>query len=433
MKKFKKITAACLTACMMATSLAACGQSGATGSTAGSAAGSQGTTAEETTITYWYWADNDDYAKTMEEMVADFNATNGKGITVVAEQQPWDGGGYSTNLLNAAIGGGGPDVASFKLTATPSFVANNLLANLDPYLETWEDKTDIADNLWNIMKEASGTESVYVMPWNTQILYVYYRPSMFEAAGIEVPTTYEEFLNACKELTVDTDGDGKIDQYGFSMRGASGGQEPWGSFIYAAGGSFEDLTSEGSIKGMQDFIDLYTNGYVPETAPNDGFQETIETNFKSGKCAMVIHHTGSYKGMVETFGDDVAAFQFPAGEGRWTSMGDTENVMLETCENKEAAFEWMKYLATGKGQETWCTVTGNVPVSTRVQQMDEFQNNVFMKASIEGIDFAGILPILDTTSDWISNIWPSTVQQALLGQITAEEAMQTLQTGLWGE
>lgn len=106
MKKFKKITAACLTACMMSTSLAACGQSGATGSTAGSAAGSQGTTAEETTITYWYWADNDDYAKTMEEMVADFNATNGKGIAVVAEQQPWDGGGYSTNLLNAAIGGG---------------------------------------------------------------------------------------------------------------------------------------------------------------------------------------------------------------------------------------------------------------------------------------------------------------------------------------
>lgn len=148
MKKFKKITAACLTACMMDTSLAARGQSGATGSTAGSAAGSQGTTAEETTITYWYWADNDDYAKTMEEMVADFNATNGKGITVVAEQQPWDGDGYSTNLLNAAIGGG-PDVASFKLTATPSFVANNLLANLDPYLETWEDKTDIADNLWN--------------------------------------------------------------------------------------------------------------------------------------------------------------------------------------------------------------------------------------------------------------------------------------------
>ena len=40
----------------------------------------------------------------------------------------------------------------------------------------------------------------------------------------------------------------------------------------------------------------------------------------------------------------------------------------------------MKYLATGKGQETWCTVTGNVPVSTRVQEMDEFQNNVLYES-----------------------------------------------------
>ena len=427
----KKVVSIALSLVMCLGLLASCGSSSAS-STATSGSGTEAESTGDVTLTYWYWADNDEYAKTMDEMVADFNATNGKGITVVAEQQPWDGGGYSTNLLNAVIGGGGPDVASFKLTATPSFVANNMLVNLDEYIANWEDKDDIAENLWNVMKEASGTDSVYVMPWNTQILYVYYRPSMFEEAGIEVPTTYDEFLEACRTLTKDTDGDGVVDQYGFSMRGASGGQEPWGSFIYAAGGSFEDMTSEASVKGMQDFIDLYTDGCVPSTAPNDGFQETIETNFKSGKCAMVIHHTGSYKGMVETFGDDVAAFQFPAGEGRWTSMGDTENVMFESCENKEAAFEWLAYLATGKGQETWCTVTGNVPVSQRVQAMDEFQDNRFMKASIEGQDFAGIIPILDTTSEWIANIWPSTVQQALLGQITAEDAMQTLQTGLWG-
>ena len=36
---------------------------------------------------------------------------------------------------------------------------------------------------------------------------------------------------------MDTNGDGKTDVYGFGMRGASGGQEPWGSFIYGEGGS----------------------------------------------------------------------------------------------------------------------------------------------------------------------------------------------------
>ena len=34
--------------------------------------------AEDVTISFWYWADNDAYSQTMQEMIADFNATNGK-------------------------------------------------------------------------------------------------------------------------------------------------------------------------------------------------------------------------------------------------------------------------------------------------------------------------------------------------------------------
>ena len=385
--------------------------------------------AEETTIKFWFWADNDAYAQTMQDMIADFNATNGKGITVVGEQYPWDGGAYSNNLLTAALGGGAPDVSTFKLTATPSFTGNGLLANLDELIANWADKDQIDPNMYNVMKSASGTDSVYVMPWNIQVLYMYYRPSMYEAAGIELPKTYEEFLTACEKLTRDTDGDGKTDVYGFGMRGSNGGQEPWGSFIHATGGTWETLDSAEAIQGMQDYIDLFQKGYAPPTAPNDGFSQVIDA-FKSGLTAMTVHHTGSYAQMVEQFGDDVGAFVFPAGKGQWTSMGDTETVMFESCQNKEAAFEWMAYLAAGKGQETWCTVTGNVPVAARVQALPQFQDNRFMKASIDGSPIAGILPVLDTTTEWISN-WPATIQQALLGDITAEECMQELQAALW--
>ena len=387
------------------------------------------TAVADSTITFWYWADNPDYSKTMQDMIADFNATNGKGITVVGEEYPWDGGGFSGNLLTAAIGGGGPDVATFKLTATPSFVGNDLLEPLDSYLDAWENKGEINDSLYEVMRSAGGKDSIYVMPWNTQVLYVYYRPSMFEAAGVTVPTTYEEFLDACAKLTRDTDGDGKTDVYGFGMRGSNGGQEPWGSFIYAAGGSFEHLDSAESIQGMKDYISLFQNGYAPATAPNDGFAQVIDA-FKSGLTAMTIHHIGSSAQMMELFGDDVGAFIFPAGKGQWTSMGDTETVMFVSCKDKEGAFEWMKYLAAGKGQETWCTVTGNVPVAASVQALPAFQENPFMQVSIEGQPVAGILPVLDTTTEWISN-WPSMIQQALMGDITAEDCMKQLQAALW--
>jgi multiple sugar transport system substrate-binding protein len=135
--------------------------------------------------------------------------------------------------------------------------------------------------------------------------------------------------------------------------------------------------------------------------------------------------------MVKTFGDDVDAFPFPGDVGKWTSMGDTENVMMSTTKNKDAAFEWLSYLATGKGQETWCTVTGNVPVSKAVQQLPFFQNSKFMKVSIEGAPYAGILPILPTTTEWINNVWPNTIGAALLGKISAADAMKKLQDALY--
>jgi multiple sugar transport system substrate-binding protein len=182
---------------------------------------------------------------------------------------------------------------------------------------------------------------------------------------------------------------------------------------------------------MKDFISLFTSGYTPPTAPADGFSQIIG-NFQSGITAMTIQHTGSSGDMETLLGDDASAFPFPQGPGgRWTSFGDTENVMFESCKNKEAAFAWMAYLATGKGQETWCTETRNVPVSKKVQQLPQFQDDRFMKASIESQPFSGIFPILPKTTEWISVIWPNTVAAALTGQITAEEAMATLQKGLY--
>ena len=410
---------------------AAAGDTTAAPAAGSEAAGSEaaGGSGEAVTVKFRYWADNTDYSALMQDIIKKFNAENGKGITVVGET-PWDGGAYSENLFNAKMGGGDIDCATWKLTSTPLFVNNDLLADLTPLVDSWDKKDDIDENIYSIMKEAGGTDSLYVMPWNIQVLYVYYRPSIFEAAGVEVPKTYEEFLTAIEKCTMDTNGDGKTDVYGFGMRGAKGGQEPWGSFVYGRGGNFEDMTTPEAVQGMQDFIDIYTKGYVPPTATSDGFNEII-ANFKSGLTAMTIHHTGSSADMEAAFGGDVSAFPFPAGKGQWTSMGDTETVIFESCQNKEAAFEWVSYLATGEGQKMWCEGTGNVPVSKTVQAGDFFRSNRFMAASIEGQSYAGILPILDTTTEWISTLWPNTVSQALTGSITAEQCMKTLQNGLY--
>ena len=383
---------------------------------------------EGVTITYWYWPDNPDFVELMQGIVRLFNETNESGITVIAEEIPWEGGGYSHTLFTAVMGGGGPDAAALKITSLPLFMNNNLVYDLSGFAAAWQDYDDIDPNMLSIIRGV-GDGSLYALPWNVQVLYVYYRPSLMELAGIEVPTTYEELLEAIEALTMDLDGDGITDVYGFGMRGGPGGHEPWGSFVGARGGTLYDLTTPEAIQGMQDFMDVFNNGFAPATAPNDGFAEII-ANFQSGRTAMTVHHVGSHVGMVDALGDDVGAFPFPGSTGRWTSMGENQNVVISATEHPEAAFEWLAFLTSGEGQEIWTRGTGVIPVSARVQTMPHFQENPFVRTSILGMPYAGIFPILDTTTEWIS-AWPHTMAQALFGQITAEEAMQIFQERLW--
>ena len=151
---------------------AAAGDTTAAPAAGSEAAGSEaaGGSGEAVTVKFRYWADNTDYSALMQDIIKKFNAENGKGITVVGEETPWDGGAYSENLFNAKMGGGDIDCATWKLTSTPLFVNNDLLADLTPLVDSWDKKDDIDENIYSIMKEAGGTDSLYVMPWNIQVL-----------------------------------------------------------------------------------------------------------------------------------------------------------------------------------------------------------------------------------------------------------------------
>ncbi len=128
------------------------------------------------------------------------------------------------------------------------------------------------------------------MPWNIQVLYVYYRPSIFKEAGITETPEHKSTVEDIKKCTMDTDGDGKTDVYGFGMRGASGGQEPWGSFIYGEGGSFDDLTSDASVQGMQDFIDLYKNKemFQSQLRTMDSTRQLLTSSLERQLCSYII-------------------------------------------------------------------------------------------------------------------------------------------------
>ena len=389
-------------------------------------------TGEPVSLTFWYWADNTEQSALMKEAVNRFNETNGKNITVTAEEYPWDSGGMMETMFTAIMGGGGPDISTFKLSSGKLYAANSVLSDMTSYVDGWEDKAQISDSTWTMMKDATGDGKLSVMPFTLEPLYVYYRPSYFEQAGVEVPTTFDEFMNCVEKCTMDTNGDGKTDVYGYGMRGAGGGQEHLGNWLYAFGADWNDLTTPEAVAAYESYLSVYQNGWTPESAVNAAYAELVD-GFKTGLTAMIIHHIGSSTMWTEQFGDDVGAFVSPGTDkGQWTCTGDTELAVYEKCANKEAAFEFYKFMTTGEGGTIWFKGTGKGLGTSNVVETDEFKANQFQAVSAAALPYAGVLPPTETISEFINNVWASTNQQALLGQISAEEALKIMNDAIQG-
>ncbi|HRW34312.1 MAG TPA: sugar ABC transporter substrate-binding protein [Thermotogota bacterium] len=177
------------------------------------------------------------------------------------------------------------------------WVEAGLLEPIDDYLteEDWEDFYEIALDDF----EVNGKH--YVFPWSfgtngmgTSMLL--YTPD-FEKAGVdwrkivEEGWTMEEFLEICKKLTWDSDGDGKTDHYALSF-GAKDIHNIM-NFIYAYGAklSNEDETevymnSPQAVEGLQFLIDLVKKyGVVPNGVEGMGVYDVIG-NFHAHRTSM---------------------------------------------------------------------------------------------------------------------------------------------------
>ncbi|MFS0728187.1 ABC transporter substrate-binding protein [Paenibacillus sp. 1P07SE] len=236
---------------------------------------------------------NPNEKKIFEALIAAFEDEN-PNVTVKYTSVP--PGEYSQKLTTLVSSGKAPDVFYVGGSEFYRFAEAGTLLNIQSHL----DQTDLfnPDNVWPQALDryrydgsSVGAGDLYGLPKDVGPWAFVYNKTLFDEAGIEPPPaeagawTWNEFLDAAKELTVDENGDGKPDQYGVGAYSLE-------SAVWANGGQYIDYES-GTVlvdqpefyEAMQFVADLSLKHNV---SPNQEAEQALNayTRFLNGKLAM---------------------------------------------------------------------------------------------------------------------------------------------------
>jgi multiple sugar transport system substrate-binding protein len=194
--------------------------------------------------------------------------------------------------------------------------------------------------------------------------FFFYRPSLLEKAGVKVPTTLDELIEAAAKLTT-----GKV-------KGLFIGNDLHAvinPMIWSAGADTLDsgnqiaYHTEGVKEGLQKMRKLFTSGHLLLDAPADYWDPSA---LNQGLCAIQFCGMWAMPQMQKVLGDDIGVFPFPmVTDGGKPSVYNGGWSMFVNAKGRhvDLAKEYVKWLWIDqkKYQEDWSLSYGfHIPPRT---------------------------------------------------------------------
>jgi multiple sugar transport system substrate-binding protein len=277
-------------------------------------------------------------------------------------------------ILAAIVGDAAPDLLWYAPTLTGQLVDLEALHPVEADLLNSKLLPELDPALLGTMEYDGHLWSV---PFSTNNVGIYYRPSLFQSAGVKPPKTWAEFRRAAKELTLDRDGDGKIDQRGMVLPLGKGEWTvfTWLPFMWSAGGDLQTsgrVNTPGSIAALEFWQGLVKDGSAVLSAPERGYELD---GLISGKVAMQLSGPWTLAQLqASPAAQDFAVLPLPQDKTPATIVGG-ENLFLFKAPPKrqQAAFTFAEYVLSEAFQTDWAIHTGYLPVNLKSRRSAEYK------------------------------------------------------------
>ncbi len=338
----KKIVSVLLVAAMAVSMIAGCGSK--------SDSKKSDSKSGEKTLEVWVPPLDDATEKNWGDLLKDWEKENDckVNLTVI----PWDN--YEETYTTALNSGEGPDVGYMYNEMFPTYIDAGAVEDMSSYV-TDEDKKE-----YKYLSNGNMMDGQYGWPLVTGVPFVlYYNEDILNALGEKAPETWDDFARICQEATKDTDGDGKVDQYGFACgmnTSDIGAMQILNAYYYSAlwqnGGqvynddlksvSFADEAGKEAVTWLKGLT-----SYMNEDFMSLSWSDAFSNVFGAGKAAFGITRSSQTDGttFAETYPDLNWNFVTSLKNKDFGTFGATDCLtLMSACEDKDLAMDFIKYV-----------------------------------------------------------------------------------------
>lgn len=328
-------------------------------------------------LTFWQGVNPPANRQVLQQLVDRFNQEHPQiHINTLYVGQPDQ---QLPKLLAAVVGNAPPDLLWYNPTVTGQLVELGALRSLDDWWETTPRRQEITPALIETM---TYDRHIWSVPFATNNVGIFYRPSLLKAAGItELPATWTDLQKTAQALT--TSGNQRATRHGILLALGQGDFAvfTWLPFLWTAGGSLgttaatAHLDTPAAISAMEFWQHLIETGVAIRSLPERGYELD---NFMTGRVAMQI--TGPWTlAQLNQSGVDFDVMPIPqdlpqGDRPAATALGGENLFIFKSNPAKEdAALLFAEYVLSEEFQTDWALGTGYLPVNTHAIESPKYQ------------------------------------------------------------
>jgi multiple sugar transport system substrate-binding protein len=270
-----------------------------------------------------------------------------------------------------------PDIVMLEAFWVPWLTAHDVLLPLDGFVAR-DAGFAVEDFEPALLAPFRRDGRLYGLPKDYSTLVLYYDPEAFAAAGLAgPPKTWSEFADSARRLTRDTDGDGRVDRYGYSHAEAFEYTLP---FVWQNRGEYIDaqgrvaFTEPAFVEALAFLRQLKSEGSA--VLPTDVGAAWNMDAFGRRRAAMAISGLWAVNFMRETHARmSYRVAPLPVGRQAASVAFMVGYAIPKHSRHPERAWRVLRYLTGPEGQRLWADANVGLPPRRAIARRPEFERD----------------------------------------------------------